>query len=77
MPREILTGTGTIQPEDERIQAQEAGLLTGQDYSLAHQEQMIQDAFSRPARLQTQCGSNLRKAAALKLWDAPTAEIAL
>ena len=51
MPREILTGTGTIQPEDERIQAQEAALLTGQDYSLAHQEQMIQDAFSQTSQV--------------------------
>ena len=42
--RNTLNGLNILSP-------QEAGLLTGQDYGPAHQEQMIQDAFSQTSRV--------------------------
>ena len=51
--------------------SQEAGLLTGQDYSLAHREQMKQDAFSQTSQVTDSVWEEFAKNRGIKTLGRP------
>ena len=62
--RNTLNGLNILSP-------QEAGLLTGQDYSLAHREQMKQDAFSQTSQVTDSVWEEFAKNRGIKTLGRP------
>ena len=53
------------------LSPQEAGLLTGQDYSFAHREQMKQDAFSQTSQVTDSVWEEFAKNRGIKTLGRP------